>query len=49
MNISLTLELRGSDIERNAELEEEKLLIGNTQSENEKLDFSAKGKNEIST
>eukprot|EP00105_Crassostrea_gigas_P035519 XP_019919667.1 PREDICTED: uncharacterized protein LOC105320718 [Crassostrea gigas] len=34
---------RGNDIERNAELEEEKLLIGNTQSENENLDFSDKG------
>lgn len=49
MNISLTLELRGTDIERNAELEEEKLLIGNTQSEKENLDFSDKGKNTIST
>lgn len=48
MHISLTLE-RGNDIERNAELEEEKLLIGNTQSENENLDFSDKGKNTIST
>lgn len=47
MHISLTLE-RGNDIERNAELEEEKLLIGNTQSKNENLDFSDKGKNTIS-
>lgn len=51
MNISLTVEFhkgkRGTDIERNGELEEEKLLITNT--ENENLDCSYKGKNAITT
>lgn len=46
MHISLTLE-RGNDIERNAELEEEQLLIRNT--ENENFDISDQGKNAIST
>lgn len=47
MNISLTLDLRGTDIERNADKEKEQLLIGNT--ENENFDISDKGKNAIST
>lgn len=47
MNISLTLDLRGTDIERIAELEEVLLFIGNT--ENENFDISDKGKNAIST
>lgn len=49
MNISLTLELRGTNTERNADLKEEEFLIGITQSEKENLDFSDKGKNTIST
>lgn len=47
MNISVTLDLRGTDIERIAELEKEQLLIGNT--ENENFHISDKGKNAIST
>lgn len=47
MNISLTLDLRGTDIERIAELEKEQLLIGSTGNEN--FDISDKGKNAIST
>lgn len=50
MNISLTLEFhnctRGTDIEINSELREEDALITNT--ENENLDCSDKGKNTIS-
>lgn len=47
MNISLTLDLRGTDIERNADKEKEQLLIRNT--ENENFDISDQGKNAIST
>lgn len=51
MNISLTLEFqkckRGTDMERNGESEEEKELITNTKNEN--LDCSDKGKNLIFT